>query len=51
MMSPSRPVHSLVFGSRNEYGQSFEVPTTSPFFWIFASELSSQLILISEKSG
>ena len=51
MMSPSSPVHSLVFGSRNEYGQSFDVPTTRPFFWIFASESSSELILISEKSG
>ena len=51
MKSASSPDHSLVFGSRNEYGQSFDVPTTSPFFWIFASESSSELILISEKSG
>ena len=34
-----------------EYGQSFDVPTTRPFFWIFASESSPPLILIREKSG
>src|SRR5580700_6383130 len=51
MKPASIPDHSLVFGSRNEYGQSFDVPTTSPFFWIFASESSSELILINEKSG
>src|ERR1700761_82239 len=50
-MSPSSPVHALVFGSRNEYGQSFDVPTTTPFCGVFASGSSPPLMLISVKSG
>src|SRR5260221_11781724 len=53
MVSASIPAHSLLaLGSRNEYGQSSEMPTTmTPFFWILTSESSSPLIFGSTKSA
>src|SRR5258707_14517576 len=53
MVSASIPDQALfALGSRNEYGQSSEMPTTiTPFFWILSSESSSPLIFGSTKSG